>query len=69
MKANTSARVIKGIRIIAVSLAIVALAIAELGFSQSLAARYGHLGPVQTPTSQAPSLGIGDLMSAAPVVR
>jgi hypothetical protein len=69
MKTNTSARVIKGMRMIAVSLAIVAVAIAELGLSRSLDARYGHPNTAQTQTSQAPSLGFGDLMSAAPVVR
>lgn len=69
MKTNTSGRVIKGIRVIALSFAIAGLAVAELGLSQSIASRYGHLNAAPIPTAQAPSLGFGDLMAAAPIVR
>jgi hypothetical protein len=67
MKTNFFAHSILRIRAIVLCLAIVGLVVAEVGFGQSLAARFGQYTAAQTP--QAPSLSIGDLMSAAPVVR
>ena len=69
MKTNSFARGILRIRAIVLSLAIVGLAVAEVGFGGSLACRYGHYTAAQTQAQQAPSLSIGDFMAAAPVIR
>jgi hypothetical protein len=69
MKTNSFVRGILRIRAILLCLAIVGLVVAEVGFGQSLAARFGQYTATQTQAQQAPSLSLGDLMSAAPVVR
>ena len=69
MKTNSFVRSILRIRVTVLCLAIVGLVVAEVGFGQSLAARFGQYTAAQTQAPQAPSLSIGDLMSAAPVVR
>jgi hypothetical protein len=69
MKTNSFVRSILRVRVTVLCLAIVGLAVAEVGFGESLAARYGQYTAAQTQSSQAPSLSLGDLMSAAPVVR
>ncbi|MCX6929371.1 MAG: hypothetical protein NT154_40070 [Verrucomicrobia bacterium] len=67
MKTNSFACGIFRIRSIVLCLAIVGLVVVEVGMGESLAFRYGQY--TVTQTSQAPSLSLGDLMSAAPVVR
>ena len=69
MKTNSFARGILRIRVTVLCLAIVGLVVAEVGFGQSLAARFGQYTDAQTQAPQAPSLSLGDLMSAAPVAR
>jgi hypothetical protein len=69
MKTNSFVRHIHRIRAIVLCLAIVGLVVAEVGFGQLLASRYGHYTAAQTQAQQAPSLSLGDLMSATPVVR
>ena len=69
MKTRSFVRGILKIRAIVLCLAIVGLVVAEVGFGQSLAARFGQYTAAQTQAPQAPSLSLGDLMSAAPVVR
>jgi hypothetical protein len=69
MKTNSFARGILKIRVILLSLAIVGLAVVEVGLGESLAARYGQYSAAPTQAQQAPSLNIGDLMAAAPVIR
>jgi hypothetical protein len=69
MKTNSFARGILKIRVIVLCLAIVGLALAEVGLGESLVARYGQYTAAQTQASQAPNLSLGDLMAAAPVVR
>jgi hypothetical protein len=69
MKTNSFVRGILRIRAIVLCLAIVGLVVVEVGFGQSLAARFGQYTAAQTQASQAPSLSIGDLMSVAPVLR
>ena len=69
MKTNPFARGILRIRFIVFCLAIVGLVVAEVGLGESLAARFGQYTAVQTQTPQVPSLGVGDLMNACPVVR
>ena len=67
MKTNSFARGILKIRVIALCLAIVGLAVVEVGLGESVAARYEQYTAAQAP--QAPNLGIGDLMAAASIVR
>jgi hypothetical protein len=69
MKTNPYARGIKKIQVIARCLAVVGLAVAEIGLGVSLAARYGQYGATPGQTQQAPSLTIGDMMAASVVVR
>jgi hypothetical protein len=69
MKTNSLARSILRIRAIVLCLAIVGLAVAEVGFGESLAARFGQTTAAQTEAPQASSQGLGDLMAACPVVR
>ena len=69
MKTNSFVRSILRIRVTVLCLAIVGLVVAEVGFGQSLAARFGQYTAGQTQAPQAPSLSLGDLMSVAPVVR
>jgi len=69
MKTNYFIRGILRIRATVICLAIVVLLVAEVGFGVSLAARYGQYPAAQIQVQQAPSLSLGDLMSAAPVVR
>ena len=69
MKTNSFVRSILRVRVTVLCLAIVGLVVAEVGFGQSLAARFGQYTAAQTQSPQAPSLSLGDLMSAAPVVR
>jgi hypothetical protein len=69
MKTNAFARGILRIRVTVLCLAIVGLVVAEVGLGQSLAARFGQYTAAQTQTPQAPSVSLGELMSAAPVVR
>jgi hypothetical protein len=69
MKTNSFVRSILRIRVTVLGLAIVGLVLAEVGFGTSLASRYGQYTTAQTQAQQAPSLSLGDLMSAAPVVR
>ena len=69
MKTSSFVRGILKNRAIVLCLAIVGLVVAEVGFGTSLAARYGQHTAAQTQSPQAPSMSIGDLMSAAPVVR
>ena len=69
MKTNSFVRSILRVRVTVLCLAIVGLVVAEVGFGQSLAARFGQYTAAQTQAQQAPSLSLGDLMSAAPVVR
>jgi hypothetical protein len=65
MKTNSFARSILRIRVTVLCLAIVGLVVAEVGFGQSLAARFGQYTAAQTQAQQAPILSIGDLMAAA----
>ena len=69
MKTNSFVRSILRIRVTVLCLAIVGLVVAEIGFGESLASRYGQYTAAQTQAPQAPSLSLGDLMSAAPVLR
>jgi hypothetical protein len=69
MKTNSFVRGILRVRVTVLCLAIVGLVVAEVGFGQSLAARFGQYTAAQPQSQQAPSLSLGDLMSAAPVVR
>jgi hypothetical protein len=69
MKTNSFARSTLRIRAMVLCLAIVGLAVAEVGFGESLAARYGDYTAAQTEAPQASSQGLGDLMAACPVVR
>ena len=65
MKTNSFVRGILRIRVIVLCLALVGLVVAEVGFGQSLAARFGQYTAAQTQAPQAPSLSLGDLMAAA----
>jgi hypothetical protein len=65
MKTNSFARRILRIRATVLCLAIVGLVVAEIGFGESLASRYGQYTASQTQAPQAPSVGISDLMAAA----
>jgi hypothetical protein len=69
MKTNSFARRILRIRAIVLCLAIVGLAVVEVGLGESLVVRYGYFNAVQSQAQQAPGLSMGDLMAAAPVVR
>ena len=69
MKTNRIARSILKIRLIVISLAIVGLAVAEVGLGGSIAARFGQYTAPQTQGPQVPSLSVGDFMAAASVVR
>jgi hypothetical protein len=69
MKTNSFARGILRIRAIVLCLAIGGLVVVEIGLGESLAARYGQYTAAQTQAPQVPSLSLGDLMAAAPVVR
>ena len=69
MKTNSFACSILRIRAIVLCLAIVGLVVIEVGLGESLASRYGQYSVVQTQSPQAPSLSLGDVMSAAPVGR
>ena len=69
MKTNRIARSIRKIRLIVISLAVLGLAVVEVGFGESLAARLGQYTAAQTQGPQVPSLSIGDIMAAAPVGR
>ena len=68
MKTNSFARGILKIRVIALCLASVGLAVVEVGIGESVAARYGQYTATQNQAPQAPNLSIGDLMAAASVV-
>lgn len=69
MKTNSFARGTLRIRAIVLCLALVGLVVVEFGLGESLVVRYGYFNAVQSQAQQAPSLSLGDLMSAAPVVR
>jgi hypothetical protein len=69
MNTNPYARFILKLRLVLFCLAVVGLAVAEIGLGQSLAARYGQYGAAPGQTQQAPSLTIGDVMAASVVVR
>jgi hypothetical protein len=69
MKTNSFVRGILRIRAIVLSLAIVGLAVVEVGLGESLAARFGQYTAAQSQAPQAPNLSLGDLMAAAAVVR
>ena len=69
MKTNSFVRSILRIRVTVLCLAIVGLVVVEIGFGESLAFRYGQYTAARTQAPQAPSLSLGDLMSAAPVLR
>jgi hypothetical protein len=69
MKTNSFPPGIIRIRVIALCLAIVGLAVAEVGFGAPLAGRYGQYTAAQSHAPQAPSLSIGDFMAAASVIR
>jgi hypothetical protein len=65
MKTNSFVRGVLRIRAIVLCMAIVGLVVAEVGFGESLAARFGQYTAAQTQAQQAPILSIGDLMAAA----
>jgi hypothetical protein len=65
MKTNTSARGIRRIRIVALCLAIVGIALAEIQVGESLASRFGQITASHPESWQAPSMGLSDLMVAA----
>jgi hypothetical protein len=65
MKTNAFARSILQVRVTVLCLAIVGLALAEVGFGTSLASRCGQYSARQTDSAAAPSVGISDMMAAA----
>ncbi len=65
MKTNSFARSILRIRVTVLCLAIVGLVVAEIGFGETLAFRYGQYTAAQTQAPQAPNFSISDLMAAA----
>ena len=69
MKTNPFARSILRIRVTVLCLAIVGLVVAEVGFGESLASRYGQYTAAQTAGPQAPNVSLGDLMAAAAIAR
>jgi len=69
MKTNSFVRSILRVRVTVLCLAIVGLVVAEVEFGQSLAARFGQYTAATTQAQQAPSPSLGDMMSAAPVLR
>ncbi len=64
MKTNRTARRIWKVRIILLSLAIVALAGIEVGAGQSLASRLGQVTASPRAYSQAPNFSLADVMAA-----
>jgi len=64
MKTNPAARWIVKIRFSMICLAIVVLAVLDLGLGESLTARVGQHIAIRTEVSQAPNLSISDFLIA-----
>ena len=65
MKTNSAARYLVRIRVIVACAALAAIVGQEFSVSEALSARITQTTAHQTDSTQAPSVGIADLMAAA----